>query len=270
MVSGNRTDSTGTERLRRLALVVQYDGSGFNGWQIQNDGRTVQQEIVRALQILTGHPVHVTACGRTDAGVHALCQVVHFDCFAPLTLQRIAIGMNGILPFDVSVENVYHVKDDFHARYDPVCREYLYRIYNHPLRSSFVRNRAMWEHDPVDPDFMRAAGAFLVGEHDFTTFCKTSSAKDINTVRTIYSIDVATTGHYIDVTICGNAFLHNMIRSIIGTMLDLCRKGLPPDTMKELLAGRDRRIGGETVSADGLYLSKVIYNPPLESYPSAF
>lgn len=267
MVSGNGTISG----RRRIALNVQYDGTHFNGWQVQNDGRTVQGEIERALGVLLGEKIRVVACGRTDAGVHANCQIVHFDCCAPHALQRIAIGMNGILPDDVSVENVYHVPDTFSARFDPVEREYLYRIYNHRLRSPFARNRAMWDHEPLDAEYMARAAAYLVGEHDFASFCKTISAKEMtHTVRTIYEIRVEREGYFINVTIRGNAFLHNMIRSIVGTTIEMYRKGLPPSAMLDVLGGKDRRCGGMTVAPFGLYLNRVIYDPPLSSYPSAF
>jgi tRNA pseudouridine38-40 synthase len=178
--------------------------------------------------------------------------------------------MNGILPDDVAVDNVYHVHDEFNARFDPVEREYLYVIYNHRLRNPHARNRAMWEHDPLDVEFMKEAASYLIGEHDFATFCKTISAKGVNTVRTIYEISFETKGHYINVTIRGNAFLHNMIRSIIGTLIDLQFRGADPSEMKEILAGRDRRIGGQTVAPYGLYLNRVLYDPPLDQYPSAF
>jgi tRNA pseudouridine38-40 synthase len=266
MVSGN-----GTAGHRRLALCVQYDGTQFNGWQIQNDGRTVQGEIERALGILMGKKIRVVACGRTDSGVHAKCQIVHFDSTRQLPLQRIAIGMNGILPDDVSVENVYAVPDAFNARFDPVEREYLYRIYNHPLRSPFARNRAMWDHEPLDEEYMAQAASYLIGEHDFASFCKTISAKEMeHTIRTIYEIRIERDGYFINVTIRGNAFLHNMIRSIIGTMIGLYRNGSPPSAMCDVLAGKDRRCGGATVAPYGLYLNRVIYDPPLSTYPSAF
>lgn len=265
MVQGNRT----AER-RRIALAVQYDGTLFNGWQVQNSGRTVQREIEKALEILLAEKVRVVACGRTDAGVHANCQVVHFDCTAHHTLERIAIGLNGILPDDVAVENVYHVSDSFNARFDTVDREYLYRIYNHRLRSPFAKNRAMWDHEPLDIGFMREAASYLLGEHDFTAFCKTISSKDVNTVRTIHEIRIERSGYYIDVTIRGNAFLHNMIRSIVGTLIGLYRDGRAPSDIMTILEGRDRRAAGETVSPYGLYLNRVEYDPPLTSYPSAF
>ena len=268
MVSGNRPDHKPSRR--RIALVLQYDGTAFNGWQVQNDGRTVQTELENALKILTGSPVRVVASGRTDSGVHAICQVVHFDTYAELPLKRIAIGLNGIMSTDVSVENAYHVKDDFNARFDPVCREYLYTIYNHGLRNPLSRNRAMWEHDPIDVEYMKQAASYLIGEHDFASFCKTSSARDINTVRTIYSIDIENEEHYIYVTIRGNAFLHNMIRTIVGTILDMYGRGDDPSKMVDILNGRDRRISGENVPAYGLCLNRVEYDPPLSSYPSAF
>ena len=151
MESGSRTQSD----TRRIALLMQYDGTGFNGWQIQNKGRTVQEEIERALLILTRENIRVTASGRTDSGVHALGQVIHFDTHANIKLDRLCIALNGILPRDVSVLNSYLVDNDFHARFSAVEREYKYLIYNHPFRSPFMIFRAMWVRDPIDIDYLK-------------------------------------------------------------------------------------------------------------------
>lgn len=268
MVSGNRIKEPINSR--RIALLVQYDGTEFNGWQIQPEGRSVQKEVESACRILLGHDVKLVASGRTDTGVHALGQVVHFDTENPSTLLKICRGLCGILPRDVSVLNAYETAPDFSARFSPVGREYLYLIYNAPQRSPFATNRAAWIDRPLDVDYLNRALSYLCGEHDFSSFCKTPSAKDKNTVRTLHEVFAVRNKEYIEVTIRGNAFLHNMVRSIIGTVIELPRKGFAPEKMKEILEGRDRRIAFDTAPACGLYLKKISYNPPLESLPSAY
>jgi tRNA pseudouridine38-40 synthase len=268
MVSGNRTSES--VKFRRIALLVQYDGAGFNGWQIQPEGRSVQLELASACKVLLHHDVKLVASGRTDTGVHALGQVVHFDTESLFPLLKICRGLNGILPTDVSVLNAYEVASDFSARFSATGREYLYFIYNAPQRSPFARNRAAWIDRPLDVGFLNSALSYLCGEHDFSSFCKTPSAKDKNTVRTLHEVFAVRNKEFIEVTIKGNAFLHNMVRSIIGTVIELPRKGFAPEKMKEILEGRDRRIAFDTAPACGLYLKKISYNPPLESLPSAY
>jgi tRNA pseudouridine38-40 synthase len=253
----------------RIALLVQYDGAGFNGWQIQNGGRTVQGDIEKAIRILTGAESRLTAAGRTDSGVHALGQVAHFDCTSNITLQRLCIGLSGILERDVSVKNAYAVPRDFHARYSAIAREYLYLIHNGRQRSPFMLNRAMWVHHPIDTEYLRAAVSHLVGEHDFASFCKKIST-DGGTVRRIDSIGIERKEELIIIKIRGNAFLHNMIRIIIGTLCDMHRRGDDPDRMCEILAERNRDHAGATAPPCGLYLRRVEYAPPLESFDSAF
>src|SRR5271157_5581301 len=138
----------------RIALVLQYDGTDFNGWQIQNGGRTVQAELEKAIQVLLKNRVRVTASGRTDSGVHALGQVVHFDAPYDVNLQKICIGLNGILPRDVAVKNAYRVDAGFHSRFSAVLREYRYCIHNHPSRTPFMMHRAMWVHERLDCDYL--------------------------------------------------------------------------------------------------------------------
>jgi tRNA pseudouridine38-40 synthase len=200
----------GSGHCPRIALLVQYDGAGFNGWQIQNGGRTVQGDIEKAIRILTGAESRLTAAGRTDSGVHALGQVAHFDCASNITLQRLCIGLSGILERDVSVKNAYAVPRDFHARYSAIAREYLYLIHNGRQRSPFMLNRAMWVHHPIDTEYLRAAVSHLVGEHDFASFCKKIST-DGGTVRRIDSIGIERKEELIIIKIRGNAFLHNAI-----------------------------------------------------------
>lgn len=255
--------------MNRYALLVQYDGTDFNGLQIQDGGRTIQHELEKAIKILTKEDVRVTASGRTDSGVHALGQVVHFDSNTDMPLRKICISLNGILPGDVSVKNCYIVPMDFHARFSAVSREYLYLIYNYPLRTPFMKYRAMWINHDFDHEYFSKAVAYIIGEHDFASFCKKISA-DAGTVRKIESINVSRENELIRITFRANAFLHNMIRIIVGTIVQMYRENREPRYIEEILAGKGREHGGFTAPPYGLYLNKVDYNPPLNFYESAF
>jgi tRNA pseudouridine38-40 synthase len=253
----------------RIALALQYDGTRFNGWQVQENGRTVQGELERALEILLRRKARVAASGRTDTGVHALGQVAHFECDDAIGLQRLCIALNGILDRDVSVLNAYRVPPGFHARFSAVRREYIFLIYNNSQRSPFARDRAMWVREPLDLDYLRKASSHLVGEKDFMSFCKKTSS-DVNTVRRIDEIELTRSGDLVRLRILGNAFLHNMIRIIVGTLLEMHRGGVDPSHMGEILRRKDRDSGGVTVPPWGLYLNRVFYEPALESMEKAF
>ncbi len=260
---------SGNGKSGKIAIIVQYDGTKFNGWQYQNEGRTVQQEIENALKILTGELCAVVSSGRTDSGVHAIGQVAHFNLKSDISLQKLCIGLNGILPRDISVKNAFRVEDDFHSRYSAVEREYRYLIYNFPLRTPFMRYRAMWVNYNVDMGYVKEAASYLIGEHDFASFCKKRSS-DINTVRKISSIDISFIDNVYCVTFKGNAFLHNMIRIIIGTIMDMAKDGKGPEYINEILNKRDRNCSGKTAPPYGLYLARVYFDPELETRESAF
>jgi len=255
--------------VKRYALLVHYDGTEFNGLQIQDGGRTIQHELENAVKVLLKEDVRITASGRTDSGVHALGQVIHFDSNSDMPLSKICIGLNGILPADVSVKNCYIVPNDFHARFSAKSREYIYQIYNYPTRTPFMKYRAMWINHNFDADYFREAASYLVGEHDFASFCKKISA-DAGTVRKIESIDVSRENEMIRVTFRANAFLHNMIRIIVGTIVQMYREQREPQYIKEILEGKGREHGGFTAPPYGLYLNRVDYDPPLNFYDSAF
>ena len=258
---------------KRIALLIQYDGSEFNGWQVQTGGRTVQGEIENALKILSKQGIRITASGRTDTGVHALGQVAHFDLEKKIEgskeLQKLCSSLNGILDSDVSVINAFLVPDDFHARFNAYRREYIYLIYNHPMRSPFMRQRAMWVREKLDLEYLRKASGYLAGEQDFISFCKKISS-DVNTVRKIDEIEVNRNRHIISLRIRGTAFLHNMVRIIIGTLVEMHIEKKEPEYILEILKQKNRDMGGTTAPSCGLYLNRVIYDPPLTDMVSAF
>jgi len=254
---------------RRIALLIQYDGRLYNGWQVQNGGRTIQGEIERAVHVLTKERVRLTASGRTDAGVHAWGQVAHFDLWKEIDLGRLCIGANGILPKDISILNAYRVPDEFHARYSASSREYTYLVYNEHQRSPFMMYRALWINRPINTDYLRLALGHLVGEMDYASFCKKASA-GAGTVRRIDSIEVGRSESLIAVNIKGSAFLHHMVRIIMGTVIEMHLAGRDPSHMLTVIEKRDRSAGGVTAPPFGLYLRKINYEPPLSSRDAAF
>lgn len=264
MEAGRRADN------RRIAIEVQYDGADFNGWQLQNAGRTIQGEIEKAIHVLLKETTRVVAAGRTDTGVHALGQIVHFDTGSGIGLQRLCIGLNGILPRDISIKNAYRVPGDFHARFGAVERRYRYLIYNHPSRTPFMRHRAMWVHDTLDVAYLKQVASHMIGEMDFSSFCKKRESRNINTVRRIISIDIHRHDDLIQFDIAGNAFLHNMVRIIVGTMVDMNRTNADPKGVVEIISKCDRVFGGKTAPPYGLYLMKVMYDPCLSTRESAY
>ncbi len=255
--------------MSRYALLVQYDGTPFNGFQAQNNGRTIQEEFEKAIAVISKENIRVTASGRTDAGVHALGQVIHFDLSKEIPLKKICSSLNGILPQEVSIKNAYKVGYDFHSRFSAIQREYVYFIYRYPLRTPFMHHKAMWINHSLDTDYVREVTSHLIGEHDFASFCKKISLKN-GTIRKIESIDVTEQNDLIRIKIRGNSFLHNMIRIIVGTTIQMHRENREPGYIKQILDGRDRSIGGFTAPPYGLYLSKIVYDPPLNFYESAF
>lgn len=255
--------------MNRYALLIQYDGTPFNGWQFQDKGRTIQEEFEKAIKVLSKENVRVTASGRTDAGVHALGQVIHFDLNNEIPLKKMCLSLNGILPPELSVKNAYKVGNDFHSRFSARQREYIYIIYRYPLRTPFMKSKAMWINHPLETDYIREVTSYLVGEHDFTSFCKKISLNN-GTIRKIESIDVTEQDELIRIRIRANAFLHNMIRIIVGTTIQMYRENREPVYIKEILDKKDRSISGFTAPPYGLYLNRIIYDPPLNFYESAF
>lgn len=253
----------------RIALKIQYDGILFNGWQIQLEGRTVQQELESAVSKFYQEKIFVVASGRTDTGVHATGQIVHLNVPKGRALASICSGINSFLPLDISVVNCYEVDKKFHARFNAVEREYKFVIYNHPFRSVIWDKRSLWVRNTIDFKLFKETLLNLVGEHDFASFCKKRSA-DQNTVRVIKQIRVKQYDEIIEVYIVGNGFLHNMIRIIIGTALDINKNKKSSDYIKKMLEDVDRNSAGKTASPHGLYLNQIKYIPDLDLLNSAY
>jgi tRNA pseudouridine38-40 synthase len=261
----------------RVALGIEYDGSGFSGWQQQaHDERTVQAAVEAALGRVAAHPVRVVCAGRTDSGVHAVGQVVHFDTEARRGPRNWILGCNVNLPPQVSVTWAQAVPDDFHARFSATSRSYRYLILNRPTRSSLWAGRATWVHRPVDAERMNAAARALVGTHDFSSY-RALGCQAKSPVRTLHGIGVERRGDLVDLRVHANAFLHHMIRNIAGVLLAIGRGERPVEWAAEVLELRDRTQGGVTAPPDGLYFERVWYPesfaiplpPPVPCVPGA-
>ena len=245
--------------MKRYALKIKYNGTNFCGWQIQDSLRTVQGELERAVKIFTKQNIRVIASGRTDTGVHALNQVVHCDIDGDFDLKRLCIALNGIMPDDVSVSNAYIVEKSFHSRFSAISREYHYKIYNSALRSPFMRYSAMWVNEPLNVKYISDNLKNIEGEHDFASFCKKKSANE-STIRKIIKTSVLEQDNEIIIKIRGNAFLHNMIRIIVGTIIDMHVNNKNYGDLMEILKKKDRDYAGPTAPPYGLYLADIEYS----------
>jgi len=242
----------------RIAMGVEYDGTVFCGWQHQDHCRSVQQAVEAALSKVADHPVRTVCAGRTDTGVHATAQVIHFDSEAVRPEHAWVMGGNVNLPRAVSLRWARVVDEDFHARYSATARTYRYLILNRGQRPALLRRRVCWEHRPLDAERMQAAGELLLGEHDFSAF-RAAGCQARHPVRTIERLEVARTGELIRIDVTANAFLHHMVRNIAGTLIKVGRGERPVEWVAEVLAGRDRTAAGVTAPPEGLYFVQVVY-----------
>jgi tRNA pseudouridine38-40 synthase len=256
--------------MARIALGIEYDGSAYSGWQRQGHARSVQEELQRALSAVADHEVALTAAGRTDAGVHALMQVAHFDTDALRPLHAWALGATAGTAGDLTVLWARRVPGDFSARHSARSRTYLYRVLNRPMRPAIERERVWWIRRPLDAAAMHRAAQALVGEHDFSAFraaeCQSSSAH-----RRLIAASVERRGESVEITVCANAFLHHMVRNIVGSLVLVGGGDRPVDWLAATLVARDRTRAGPTAPPQGLYFAGVEYDPGLDlpSVPQA-
>ena len=242
----------------RIALGIEYDGSRFLGWQTQPGGGTVQDALEAALSGIADAPVGVTCAGRTDRGVHARAQVVHFDTAAERPDSAWVRGVNAMLPESTAVLWSRRVAPDFHARYSARSRSYRYVLLNRPVRPALAARYAGWQHAPLEVEAMREAAAHLAGEHDFSAF-RSAECQAKSPVRTLHAIGIERRGERIDFTMRANAWLQHMARNIVGTLVYVGMGKHPPQWAKTVLESRDRARAAPTFGPEGLYLEAVEY-----------
>ncbi|MFW2405353.1 MAG: tRNA pseudouridine(38-40) synthase TruA [Gammaproteobacteria bacterium] len=249
--------------MNRLALSVEYDGTSYCGWQIQPHAPSIQQSLNEAISRVADEPVHCVGAGRTDTGVHASGQVVHFDSVAERSPRSWLLGINSNLPADINLLNVWPVDDAFHARFSAFRRAYRYVILNRPMRSALARDRAWWVRSSLDIERMAHAAGLLLGEHDFSSF-RAAACQAHSAVRDLQRLTVEKTGDRISIECEANAFLHHMVRNIVGSLVRVGSGEADADWLADLLQRRDRRLAGMTAPACGLTLTRIDYPPPFE------
>jgi tRNA pseudouridine38-40 synthase len=254
--------------MMRIAIGITYCGKGMEGWQSQPSGNTVQDYLERALSEIAGERVSVAGAGRTDAGVHASAQVAHFETQASRPDSAWVRGANSVLPDSIAVQWASAVAEDFHARYSAVSRSYRYVLYNHRVRPAVLSGLVGWFHLPLQLDEMREAARYLIGEHDFSCF-RSSECQAKSPVRIVERVEIGESGPYLLLDFTANAFLHHMVRNIVGGLVHIGKGERPPQWFAELIAARDRRLAAPTFAAEGLYLSHVRYgeNWNLPAFP---
>lgn len=235
----------------RIKLIVAYDGTNYKGWQVQPNGITIEEVLNKKLTELLGEEITVAGASRTDSGVHSLGNVAVFDTNTRMPAEKISFALNQRLPEDIVVQDSCEVPKDWHPRYQNSRKTYEYRILNSTFRMPSRRFDTYFYHHPLDVKKMQKAASYLVGEHDFKSFCAIG-AQVKNTVRTVYACDVLKNGEIITIRVTGNGFLYNMVRIIAGTLIQVGGGALPPERIPEILAAQDRSAAGPTAPAQGL------------------
>ncbi len=246
--------------MARILLTLRYDGTAYHGWQVQPNGVTVQQVLQDAVEKVTGLRSGITGWSRTDAGVHADMFCCTFDTDTPLRGDKLCSALNFHLPRDVSVYDAREVEEEFHPRYHARGKRYIYRIWNGTQRHPMYEKYAIWLKKPLDVDALNAVVQDYVGTHDFAAFCGAGSDVQGTTERTIHSCTVTRQGDLVQFTVEGDGFLYNMVRIMVGTLLEIAAGRLPADSIPAIIAGGDRAAAGPTAPAHGLCLEQVFYD----------
>ena len=246
--------------MARILLTLRYDGTSYHGWQVQPNGVTIQQVLQDAVEAVTGMRSGITGCSRTDAGVHADMFCCAFDSDTPLRGDKLCSALNFYLPRDVSVYDAREVGKEFHPRYHAKGKRYVYRIWNGNQRHPMYEKYAVWLKKPLDVDVLNRVAQDYVGTHDFAAFCGAGSDLQGTTERTIHSCTVTRQGDLVLFTVEGDGFLYNMVRIMVGTLLEIAAGRLPADSLPAIIEGRDRTAAGPTAPALGLHLEQVFYD----------
>lgn len=244
--------------MRRIKLIVAYDGTEYSGWQIQPEAPTIEMCLDKAIHELTGENVHVTGASRTDAGVHAYGNVAVFDTESTIPGDRFTFALNRFLPDSIVIQDSWEVSVDFHPRHCNTRKTYEYRILNTAVPLPQKRNFTWHVTGSIDIEKMKEAAAYIVGEHDFKSFCCVRTQAE-STVRTIYSLEVLQEGSEIIIRIKGNGFLYNMVRIITGTLIQVGKGRFMPEYVKQMLEAKDRTVAGQTAPPQGLTLVGIEY-----------
>ena len=245
----------------KLKLILSYEGTSYCGWQVQKNGVSVQEELHDAVYCVYGQRGKITGCSRTDSGVHAnfYCCTVAFESeYTNIPIQKIPVALNHFLPEDISVISADYVSDEFHPRYDVLCKEYEYLIWNSCIRNPFYRNRAFVYPKTLDEKLMNQAAQLFVGKHDFASFMSSGSSVE-NTVRTIHYFNVLRKDEMVIIRVCADGFLYNMVRILVGTLIEISEKRINLCEIDDIIKSKDRKKAGFTAASMGLYLNKVIY-----------
>lgn len=248
------------ESVNRVALGISYNGANYFGWQTQPDKNTIQDTLQAALSSFLNHDVDTICSGRTDTGVHAFNQVIHLDTRQQRSERSWIRGVNSLLPNDIAVNWYMPVDADFNARYHAEKRSYVYIIRNTAVYSPFFDKKAAWIAKPLEIDAMRAGTGYIIGRHDFSAF-RSSQCQAPNPVRTIYDLEIKQCGDFLLFYFCANAFLHHMIRNIMGALISVGQGKQPAQWLGYLLENKDRKLAAPTFSAHGLYLVGAQYKP---------
>ncbi|OGS90916.1 MAG: tRNA pseudouridine(38-40) synthase TruA [Gallionellales bacterium GWA2_60_18] len=246
--------------MTRIALGVEYDGRAYNGWQSQPDVPNVQDALQRALSEVAGESISVLTAGRTDTGVHALEQVIHFDTAIERPLTAWVRGVNAFLPKDIAVLWAHPVPEEFHARFSAHARSYQYVLVNRPARIGVHQGKVGWFYLPLDMAAMRQAADHLLGEHDFSAF-RAAQCQAKSSVKHLKQLDISQQGDTFFFDLTANAFLHHMVRNIVGCLVYVGKGKHPPQWLKQVLESRDRSLAAPTFAPDGLYLRHIHYDP---------
>ncbi len=252
--------------MKRIMLVVAYDGTDYHGWQLQPGVPTIEGELNKALTALLSEEIQVIGASRTDSGVHALCNAAVFDTDTKIPAQKIAYALNQRLPEDIRIQKSKETEPDFHPRHCASRKTYEYRILNREFPLPTKRRYAHFTYVPLDEEKMRQAAAYLKGEHDFKSFCASAAVVE-TTVRTLYELEVARDGEEIVLCVTGSGFLYNMVRIIAGTLMEVGRGNIKPEKMQEILQAKDRSAAGPTAPACGLTLVRYEWQKPFGEAP---
>lgn len=245
----------------RFALGIEYNGTFYHGWQRQeHDVPTVQGMIEQALTLVASKPVNVFCAGRTDAGVHAQGQVIHFDTDIQRNENSWIFGGNSNLPRDIRILWAMQISEEFHARFSANSRSYRYMIYNHPIRPALWQPFVTWYHRPLNEKKMHEAAQFLLGEHDFSSF-RGAACQSNSPVRELLAIKISRQNSFIIIDVTADSFLHHMVRNIVGVLFEIGEERKSTDWIKEILIAKDRKQAGVTAPPNGLYLQSVEYPP---------